>query len=98
MVFWELRRFFTEIYYFNENNKECDLVVFEKNKPKILIQVCANLHTPNMERESSGLIDAMNFFDIDKGYIITLNQKDLILSDDKRIEVVPFYEMNLENL
>ncbi|MEI7501634.1 MAG: ATP-binding protein, partial [Bacteroidota bacterium] len=32
MVFWELRRRQKEIYYYNENGKECDFVVCKKNK------------------------------------------------------------------
>lgn len=98
LVFWELRRFYTEIFYFNENNKECDFVVCQKNKPKILIQVCAHLNAENIDRESLGLLDAMDFFEMKKAYIITLNQRDKIIDGDRTIIVEPLFDIALDEL
>ncbi len=94
LVFWELRRFYKELYYYNENNKECDFVVCQKNQPKLLVQVCANLHLENIDRETDGLFDAMEFFNFDTGYIITINQSDKIVKGNKTILVLPFYEVD----
>lgn len=89
VIFWELRRQNKEIYYYNENGYECDFVVCNNKIPEQLIQVCYELNKDNSTREERGLLDAMNFFKLDKGTIITLNQQDTILHHEKRIEVVP---------
>jgi len=89
VIFWELRRQNKEIYYYNENGYECDFVVCNNKIPEQLIQVCYELNKDNSTREERGLLDAMNFFKLDKGTIITLNQQDTILHREKRIEVVP---------
>jgi uncharacterized protein len=79
------------LYYFQEK-KECDFVVFEKGKPKELIQVCYDLTAANLERETSGLYAAMDYFKMPSGKIVTLNQKDKFNKDGKKIEVVPLNE------
>lgn len=90
-IFWELRRRFSEIYYYNENNKECDFVVCQKSTPIQLIQVCWQLNAENLMRERDGLLDAMNFFGFEQGLIITLDQEDKIIMDGKTIDIVPFW-------
>ncbi len=60
----------------------------------MLIQVCMELHNENTDREQKGLLDAMNFFNIAKGYIITLNQTDRISVGEKTIDMVPMYQVN----
>lgn len=92
-VFWELRRQFSELYYYNENNKECDFVVCKNSTPIQLVQVCWELNSENQRREIEGLVDAMQFFNFEKGTIITLNQEDKILVDGKEIEITPFWKI-----
>ena len=57
IIFLHLRRSTKELFYYNENNKECDFVEWEKGKIKNLWQVCRdlNLNTDNEKREISGL-------------------------------------------
>jgi len=98
LVFWELRRLSSELYYFNENGKECDFVVSYNNQPKTAVQVCLELNNDNLAREKNGLLDAMNFLNLDIGYIITADQKDKIAIGKKTIEVLPFYEVRFEDL
>lgn len=92
-VFWALRRQFSELYYYNENGKECDFVVCKNSSPVQLIQVCWQLSAENIVRERDGLIDAMNFFHFEKGLIVTFNQEDKMIVDGKTIEVVPFWKV-----
>lgn len=92
-VFWELRRQFSEIYYYNENHKECDFVVCQNSTPVQLIQVCWQLNAENLVRERDGLLDSMNFFGFEQGVIITLDQTDKMIVDGKTIEILPFWEM-----
>lgn len=91
-VFWELRRKRKSLYYYNENGRECDFVVLENNKVEAVIQVCYSLNAENEKREIEGLIDAMNYFDLNNGTLISMNQDDVILSEEKRIEVIPAYK------
>lgn len=92
-VFWELRRQFSELYYYNENNKECDFVICQNSTPTQLIQVCWHLNAENITRERDGLIDAMNFFQFEQGVIVTFDQEDKMIVDGKTIEIVPFWKV-----
>jgi predicted AAA+ superfamily ATPase len=94
-VYLHLRTEHRELYYFHEK-KECDFVVFEKGKPKEVLQVCYDLTAENLERETSGLLAAMDYFDMPIGKIITLNQKDSFKKGSKKIEVVPLNEFLTE--
>ncbi|MDD2635030.1 MAG: ATP-binding protein [Bacteroidales bacterium] len=91
-VFWELRRRQKDLYYYNENGKECDFVVCENNKVEQLVQVCYDLNIDNSSREIDALLDAMEFFKLENGIIVTLNQSDVILHNGKQIQVIPAYE------
>ncbi|MCK9404753.1 MAG: ATP-binding protein [Chitinophagaceae bacterium] len=91
MVYLQLRRKTPEIYYFKEK-KECDFVVFQQGKIRGLYQVCWQLDQNNMDRELSGLVEAMNFFGLKTAGIITNDQSDSFVTDDKTIKVQPFHE------
>ena len=93
MLFWEYRRKGKTIYYFNEKNKECDFVICQNEKVEELVQVCYNLNYENQTREINGLVEAMNFFQLETGTIITLNQEDTILIEGKRINVIPAFKI-----
>jgi uncharacterized protein len=101
MVFWELRRQGKNIFYFNENGGECDFVVFSNAQIESAIQVCYEMNLENEKREIFGLLEAMKFFELSKGYILTFNQSDVIITEGRRIELVPvhlfFNNRNNEN-
>lgn len=88
LVYQHLRRKGLEIYYFKDK-KECDFVVREKNSITHLIQVCFDLSMNNQQREINGLLEAMSYFDVSRGTIVTFDQKDEFIFDDKTIEVIP---------
>lgn len=90
-ILTELRMRGYELYYYHENGKECDFVVIKKRTPFQLIQVCHVLNHENENREIEGLLDAMRFFDLQEGFIITINQHDTIIFKDKKINIVPAY-------
>ena len=91
MVFIHLRRSSREIYYFADK-KECDFVVFQKGRSPELYQVAWQLNADNLDREFAGLTEAMDFFSIKKGTIITHDQSDLYNINGKIITSVPFYK------
>jgi predicted AAA+ superfamily ATPase len=91
LVFLQLRRKYPSLYYYR-GKTECDFVVREKGKIISLIQVCSELHRDNLQREMDGLLEAMNFFELQEGTIITRNQSDRFQEKDKSIQVVPAWQ------
>jgi predicted AAA+ superfamily ATPase len=96
LVYWELRRRGKELYYFNENGCECDFVVMQNQKIEQVIQVCYELTAENTEREQRGLHAAMQFFNTENGIIITNNQTDAYIYNDKQINTMPTYKFILQ--
>ncbi len=92
MVYWEFRRQTKKLYYFNEENSECDFVIETEDNKFQLVQVCWDLNVNNEQREIGGLLSAMKFFNQNNGCIITANNSDFIMVDGKEITVKPFYE------
>lgn len=92
MVFAELRRRYSEIFYYNENRKECDFIVVRNSVPQLAIQVCYALTAENRKREVDGLLDALSFFKMGHGLILTYNQHDKFSVGDKTIEALPVSE------
>lgn len=86
-VFLYLKQKFEKVYYFKDKN-ECDFVVFNANACKGVFQVCYEVTTDNQTREFNGLVEAMNFFNLTKGIIITYNQNDQLTYHGKEIELV----------
>lgn len=96
MVFIELKRRRKEIFYF-KNEGECDFVINEKSKIVNAIQVCSNLNAHNEQREINGLIEAMNKFNLKKGYILTENQEEKKLIDGMKINILPVWKFCLND-
>ncbi|MDZ4203918.1 MAG: ATP-binding protein [Bacteroidales bacterium] len=87
-VYLFLRHHQSNVYYFRDNH-ECDFVVFENRQCKMLIQVCEVLNHDNLKREMEGLEEAMKFFGMKEGYIITLDQQDELGYNDGIVHVMP---------
>ncbi len=75
LVFNHLRRSYSEVFYFKEEN-ECDFVVRQRGKVILGVQVCYNLTEENKAREIAGLLEARKKFNFKDGVIVTWNQKD----------------------
>lgn len=86
-IYLFLKRKGYQLYYFREN-KECDFVVFEEKVCKQLIQVCEIVNNDNLKRETEGLLEAMDFFKMTEGYIITKNQSDTLVFGNKTIYLI----------
>jgi len=90
-VYLHLRRKHKEIFYFNKNG-ECDFVVFNKGKALQCIQVCHKVNDMNMERELKGLKNAMEFFSMTEGVIVTHDQTDVFDIEGYAIELIPAWK------
>ncbi|MCH8568620.1 MAG: ATP-binding protein [Balneolales bacterium] len=91
LVYLFLRRRFREINYFSEKG-ECDFIAIQNGEPAEIIQVCYELTPDNLNRELDGLFEALEFFDVSEGHIITLNQTDRFERDCRTAEVVSCHE------
>ncbi|HLC85832.1 MAG TPA: ATP-binding protein [Candidatus Nanoarchaeia archaeon] len=92
VIMLELKRRFKEIFYYKEKY-ECDFIIKEKDKIIKAIQVCYNLNDNNLERELTGLKEAMKKFNIRKGIILTLDLEKKFGD----IEVIPAYKWLLKS-
>lgn len=95
-VFLELRRNYSELFYFSDSNSECDFIVNEKNKITKAIQVTYDMSDEDTKnREIKGLVNACNNFNLKKGIIITYDSEDEIFKDGVSIELIPFYKWQI---
>jgi uncharacterized protein len=90
-VYLFLRTQTKEIYYFQEA-KECDFVVFINGKLDQLVQVCYTLDAHNLKRETDGLLEAMNYFGLHEGFLLTHSQTDEFIVENKKISVIPAWK------
>jgi len=92
MVYCELRRRHKLIFYYSEEDSECDFIICEKNVPQMAYQVCLELSRDNQDREIRGLLSAMRNLNISNGIILTLNQEDTIIQEGYKIQAVPVWK------
>ncbi len=91
LVFIELRRRRKQVYY-HKNNRECDFLIREKNKISAAIQVTWSFEDKNTrQREISGLEEAMDFYNLTEGLILTENTSETIQINNRTIYVKPVW-------
>ena len=96
LVFLQLIRKYNEIYY-HLNKKECDFIVKENLKISQAIQVSLDINNPSTrKREIDGLLEAMKEYKLNEGYILTLENNDIMDINDKRIIIKPVWKWLLE--
>ena len=91
IVYNHLRSRFMSIFYFSEK-QECDFIVTQKGKKPLVIQVCYTLNRDNLDRELGGLYEALAFFKVKEGLIVTLNQSDTFSQKGVTARVVPVWK------
>src|SRR3989338_4320898 len=97
-VFLELRRKFSEIYYYKtSNNLEVDFLIKSGKKDLMLIQVADHLDTDKTrQREINALLKAMDELKLKTGLILTDDTEEKITSGGKVMIVKPIYKWLLE--
>ena len=91
LVFLELKRQAKTIYY-HHNKLACDFVIKEKNSITQAIQVCWSMHDDKTkQREINGLLAAMTAYHLKEGLILTEDESDSILIEDKKINMMPVW-------
>ena len=67
--------------------------LFCKNK----LPYIHNVNFQNKTREAKGLLEAMDFFGVKSGIIITQKQKDVLKFDKQTIQPIPANQFMIEN-
>jgi predicted AAA+ superfamily ATPase len=97
LVFIELKRRNEQTYYFRKNY-ECDFLVVKKNKVDLAIQVTKKLDDENEKREINGLLEVMNEHKLKEGFILTEEQEEEKIIEDKKIRIIPVWKWLLEEI
>jgi predicted AAA+ superfamily ATPase len=97
MVFIELKRRGKDIYYHSQKH-ECDFLIKEKNTITDAIQVCWSLHNQNTsEREVDGLVEALEYYNLKEGLILTDDEEDEFVIKNLKIIVMPTWKWLLNH-
>jgi len=91
LVFLHLSKKNKKVVYFKDK-RECDFVIPKKEA----IQVVWSLNRDNRKREVEGLEEAMRYFRIKTGFILTYNQEKIIRDEKYKIKVLPVWQWLLE--
>jgi len=100
MVFIELRRRVSEIFYYKtKNNLEVDFLIKFGKKDIQLIQVTEHLsRDKTRQREITALEKAMDELGLSRGLILTYDTEGKIILQKKTIVVKPIYKWLLETM
>ncbi len=80
-----------EVFYFKEK-RECDFIVVE-NEKILPVQVTFSIaDKKTKKREIEGLVEALKYFDLNEGLILTFDEKDELEVDSYKIKIIPAYE------
>lgn len=95
LVFIGLKRNGKDAYYYSNKN-ECNFIIKDGTKIIGAIQVALSLDSKNKEREIKGLLEAINYFKLKEGIILTLEQTEDLIIDKKKIKIMPVFKWLLE--
>lgn len=90
-VFLSLRRQTREVYYFKQQQEVDFYAVI--NQRKHLVNVSYDIdNLSTKEREVSGLLEAMRYFDCSESYLVTKETEETITRDGCSIKVIPLWK------
>jgi hypothetical protein len=95
LVAVHLKRLGKNFYYYRgRSNTECDFILPNEQQA---LQVCAQLHDQNKERELKGLQEALETLHGHQGQILTLDQEGQLMQNNIRVTIQPVWQWLLEN-
>ena len=90
-AFLHLRRKTREVYYFLQN-QEVDLYCRSDNG-QMIANISYDISSPKTRvRELNGLVEALNFFNHDQGYLLTGNHEETLKHHGKTISILPLWK------
>ncbi|HCC71606.1 MAG TPA: AAA family ATPase [Bacteroidales bacterium] len=91
LVFLQLKRERKEVFY-HKKEKECDFVIKQGTRIREAIQVCYELNADNEQRETEGLMEAMKFYQLKEGLLLTHNEEDQLKINSGLIKILPVWK------
>ena len=91
----QLNIYLYEIFYSSQNG-ECDFIIKKEDDNLEAIQVTWELGENNKERDNQGLVQSCKSFNLKEGKIITFVQEELLIKDNIKIEVIPYWKWILK--
>ncbi|RKX52368.1 MAG: hypothetical protein DRP30_06290 [Thermotoga sp.] len=91
IIYIELRRRGYEVYYLEEEGRECDFIAMKDDKVEAY-QVSWELNEENKDREIEGLLTASRIADTDELFVLTYDQEGMIKNGGKEIKVIPAWK------
>jgi hypothetical protein len=85
-----------DVFYFSEK-KECDFIAIKLSKEVEVFQVCYDFNNENKKREVSGLVEAMQYMNLDQGMILTMSQEEELEVENKKIRLIPVWKWLIQN-
>lgn len=97
LVFIALRRVSPDIFYYRtKTGKEVDFIVLMPNRTRMLVQVCESLIDAQTRKlETMALNEAMNELGLKVGIIVSRNEEERSVFEDKTIDVIPIWKFYL---
>jgi uncharacterized protein len=95
LVFLQLKREKKEIF-FHKEKYECDFLIRNGASIAEALQVTQNL-SENRDREIKGLLEALHYYKLPQGFILTTNHEETIHRNGKKIIIQPIWKWLLEN-
>lgn len=96
LVYIELLRREEKVFY-HYKKQECDFLLVENKSVTNAIQVCYAFSTDKVKkREIDGLHEAMTTYKLQSGLIITADTEEVIMTGDKKINILPAWKWLLE--
>jgi uncharacterized protein len=98
-VFLHIRRNNSDIYYYHtKQGKEVDFLSVLPSGDMCLYQVCLSLKDKKTrQRELDALVQAMDELNLRSGMIITYEDFEEVIVDDKKINVLPLWRLLLKS-
>ncbi|MEJ5352670.1 MAG: ATP-binding protein [Melioribacteraceae bacterium] len=91
VVFMQLRSKGEQVYY-HKKKAECDFLVHKDDKICAAYQVTTEINKSNWDREVKGLLEALDIYQLNEGYILTLDQSNDYKEEGKSIKVRPVWK------
>jgi predicted AAA+ superfamily ATPase len=99
IVYLQLRRFYTEIYYVKQTHYEVDFLIREGRTIRELIQVAWSLEDPKTrEQELKALIRGAEDFKCSQLTLITMNHEESLQFAGYQIRIIPAWKWMLGSI
>jgi len=95
IVYLHLRRQTKDLYYFKQNH-EVDFYARVEGKEYLVNVSYIIENEKTRKRELDGLLEAMDYFNLDESYLITKDEESVVEIENKKIYIEPLYNFLLK--